>query len=154
MALTNPCACGKYEAGTRTNVAPGQTSDGHFGNACMFADGTVVNRGDAERAALGQSGYHMRPDHGRVLAESLMAQNLADIDTVLRKALATLDEDEGGAGFQVEHNHNCPDYSGQHRRSCACGLAKMIQDLKDATEVLEAVQIQLAALRGAPKEDR
>jgi len=92
----------------------------------------------------------MSGDHGRALAISLALDSLSDIGKALTKARASLDGDEGGNGFEVDHNENCPAHwrAGQPRDRCLspCGLTGMIEELKAAEASLEQAKAQIKRL--------
>jgi hypothetical protein len=91
------------------------------------------------------------PDNGRALAASLTLDRLESIAKTLAHVRATLDNDEGGAGFIVDHHPNCPRARAYRdpitQPSCTgpCGLANMIYELHqaeaDAEQAIEQLRV-------------
>ena len=81
-----------------------------------------------------------------VLTPRATVVNFATANT----ARATLEHDEGGEGFTVEHNESCPAINRhQHKPYCACGLASLIENLSAADEALLHVRDELKRLAKA-----
>lgn len=89
-------------------------------------------------------------DHGRTLALTLTDEYLAEVEGTMEKVRATLDHDEGGAGFHVGHNEHCPAGGWMTARgSCACGLTDMIDGVQHALATLRTAREQVRTLREA-----
>jgi hypothetical protein len=71
------------------------------------------------------------PDRSTLLALRLTLDCLEQIGKALAHAKATLDHDEGGAGFEVNHDARCPQYRITNK-PCACGLKGVIEELNEA----------------------